>query len=138
MKRSILPIIALICLVSGSTNAAVPQLINYQGALADSHGAGLDTTVNIKFSIYDAAVSGSLLWTETQGGIIVTGGLFNVLLGSVSPLDVLIFSGPVRYLGITVGADPEISPRIQLVTFHINFLCSANYSDDLLNGNFRY
>ena len=66
MKRFITPIIALICLMSGSSNAAATQLINYQGSLADSLGTGLDTIVRMVFTIYDDPSVGSVIWTETN------------------------------------------------------------------------
>ena len=125
--------IVLIITAFSSANAAVPQLINYQGVLADSTGAGLDTTVNITFSIYENAVGLTAIWVEAHAGVIVTGGLFSVLLGSVTPLDVSIFGAPIRYLGITVGADPEMSPRTQLVSvpyaFNSKHADLAIYSD---------
>lgn len=104
------------------TNAAVPQLINYQGVLTDSAGTGLDTTVNITFTIYDDPSAGSPIWTEVQN-ITVVDGLFNAKLGE-DPFNTMqssFFSGPLRYLGITVGADPEISPRVQLVSVPYSF-----------------
>ena len=113
--------IVLIITAFSSTNAAVPQLINYQGVLADSTGAGLDTTVNVTFSIYESAVSPTPIWLEVHGSVTVTGGLFSVLLGSITPLDVTIFDTPFRYLGIRVGADPEITPRSQLVSVPYSF-----------------
>ena len=110
---------AVICLLalSTQTNASVPKIINYQGVLTDSAGTGLDTTVNITFGIYDAAVSGGVIWTEVQN-ITVVEGLFSAKLGenSFNPLGSTIFSSPLRYLGITVGTDPELSPRVQLVS----------------------
>ena len=120
MRTFLMLAIALVAAFS-STNAAVPQLINYQGVLTDSTGAGLDTTVNMSFGIYDAALGGTLLWSEPLPIVTVTAGLFNVLLGSLSPLDASIFSDPVRYLGITVGADPEMTPRTKLVSVLYSF-----------------
>lgn len=114
--------------LTSQTNAGAPQLINYQGVLADSTGAGLDTTVNITFSIYENAVGLTPIWVEAHAGVIVTGGLFNVLLGSTTPLDVSIFGGSILYLGITIGADPEISPRTQLVSVPYSF--NSEHADE--------
>ena len=111
-----------LCALSNNTHAAVPQLINYQGVLTDSTGAGLNTTVNITFTIYDDPSAGSVIWTEVQN-ITVVDGLFSALLGedSFNPMQSSFFSNPLRYLGITVGADPEISPRTQLVSVPYSF-----------------
>ncbi|MCK4823635.1 hypothetical protein KA005_48230, partial [bacterium] len=58
---------------------------------------------------------GHHFWGEGQSTT-VTNGLFNVILGVVIPLSDTVFSGGDRYLGITVGADPEISPRTLLTS----------------------
>ncbi|MCH8026833.1 MAG: tail fiber domain-containing protein [candidate division Zixibacteria bacterium] len=132
MRTFLMLAIVLIAAIS-PIKAAVPQLINYQGVLTDSTGAGLDTTVNITFGIYENAVGLTPIWVEAHSGVIVTGGLFSVLLGSITPLDVSIFGGTIRYLGITVGADPEMSPRTQLVSVPFSYQSEhadlAIYSD---------
>ena len=115
MRNFLTLAIVLIAAIS-SAKAAVPQLINYQGVLADSTGAGLDTTVSMVFTIYDGPSAGVSVWTETQPVVTVSAGLFNVLLGSVTPILDTVFNGTTRYLGIAVAGDPEISPRIALVS----------------------
>lgn len=94
-------------------NSQIPQLINYQGILADNAGDEITGARSIQFLIYDAATSGSLLWSETQG-VDVEDGLFNVLLGSVVPIPHDIFEEPLRFLAIKVEADNEMLPRQQL------------------------
>jgi hypothetical protein len=108
--------LGIIVLASVSASGAVPELINYQGVLADSLGNPLDTTVSMRFSIHDAPVGGTERWSETQNAVTVNGGLFNVLLGSVNDLHDSIFSAPYRYLEIQIGDDPETEPRQRLVT----------------------
>lgn len=120
MRTFLMLAIVLITAIS-STNAAVPQLINYQGVLTDSTGAGLDTTVPVTFSIYDAAVGGTLIWSEPIPNVTVTAGLFSVLLGSVTTLSGSVFDDTTRYLGIKVGSDPEILPRTLLVSVPYSF-----------------
>ena len=70
------------------------------------------------------------LWSETQS-VIVTNGLFNVILGSINPIDVDDLGG-TRYLGITVGTDPEISPRSKLIPVPIS---EKAKNSDLLDNN---
>jgi hypothetical protein len=72
--------------------------------------------VSIVFTIYDAATDGNSKWTETQSSIVVTEGLFNILLGSTNPIPDTVFNEPNRYLGITVDADPELVPRSQITS----------------------
>jgi hypothetical protein len=89
--------------------AAVPQRINYQGYLTDSAGNPVNGSVSVVFSIYGAATGGTAIWTETQT-VVVNNGSFNVQLGSVNSLP-SPFPGSPTYLGIKVGADPEMTPR---------------------------
>ncbi len=116
MRTFLMLTIVLIVTAFSSANAAVPQLINYQGVLTDSTGSGLDTTVSMVFTIYDDPSAGVSVWTETQPVVTVSAGLFNVLLGSVAPILDTVFNGTTRYLGIAVAGDPEISPRTALVS----------------------
>jgi hypothetical protein len=116
-----------IILLCSMALAGVPQLINYQGRLTDVGGNALDTTVSIVFTIYDDSTGGTAKWTETQGSVTVTDGLFNVLLGSVNPIMDTVFNDDTRYLGITVGGDPEISPRIRIVS--VGYAMQAKNAD---------
>jgi len=97
--------------------ADVPHQMYYQGHLADAGGAPLDTTVSMTFTIYDDSASGATVWwTETQPNVVVINGLFNVILGSQNGIRDTVFADTIRWLGITVGADSEITPRYKLVT----------------------
>jgi len=92
--------------------------IAYQGRLADSAGAPLTGTYNMIFRLYDAATGGAPLWEEPwsgSNGVRVSDGLFNVMLGSLTliPAD-LIAGHSSLFLGITVGTDDEMAPRVQL------------------------
>jgi hypothetical protein len=95
--------------------ADVPRLINFQGRLTDAAGKYVsDGSYSVTFSIYSVPSGGSALWTETQS-VTVTKGLFNVILGSVTPIPNSIFDSYVdTYLGILVEADAEMTPRQRL------------------------
>lgn len=112
--------------------AEVPQRINYQGYLTDSGGNPIDRTVSIVFSIYDVATGGTALWSETQNSVVVSGGLFSVQLGSVNPLP--SFSGSPRYLGIKVGADPEMTPRQLLASAPYALNAATATNADTVDG----
>ena len=101
--------------------AGVPQLINYQAVLTDSLGINVNDTVDITFTIYDASAGGNTVWSETQTSIAVEDGLFKVFLGSVTQLIDTVFNDTVRYLGIQVNSDPEISPRTRLVSMAYSY-----------------
>lgn len=96
-----------------TANAAVPHLLNYQGKLTDSSGNPLNGSYSLTFRIYDAETAGSLLWEETQSGVIIQKGIFSILLGSVTNL-VLPFDKPY-FLEIKVGNE-VMSPRQRITS----------------------
>ena len=90
--------------------SAVPFRINYQGYLTSSSGTPINATVTMTFKIYNDSSGGIPLYSETQS-VSVANGLYNVALGTVSSLiPALSFDIPY-YLGVTVGADAEMTPR---------------------------
>ncbi|MEZ4867549.1 MAG: hypothetical protein R3C14_39850 [Caldilineaceae bacterium] len=101
-------------LAASISTAGIP----YQGRLADSNGNPLTQTVNITFRLYAAASGGTPLWEEGWTGansVQVSDGLFNVMLGSVNPIGQAVITGNGNlFLGITVGTDSEMNPRVQL------------------------
>ncbi|UCB51525.1 MAG: hypothetical protein JSV10_05860 [Candidatus Zixiibacteriota bacterium] len=120
MKRNVSVTVFLFVMllaVAPMATADVPNQIYYQGQLTDALGAPLDTIVSMTFAIYiDSSAGSPYVWTETQTGVEVSGGLFSVLLGSVTPIDETAFTDDWRWLGITIGSDPEIRPLTKLVT----------------------
>ncbi|MBK7473631.1 MAG: hypothetical protein IPI73_26340 [Betaproteobacteria bacterium] len=106
MRAIILLLSAALC--CGSVQALVPHQINYQGYLTNPGGTPVNASVTMVLNLYNVPTGGAALYTETQM-VTVTNGVFNVLIGSVTPL-ALPFDVPY-YLGIMVGADPEMTPR---------------------------
>ena len=92
--------------------------IAYQGRLADADGNPLTDTYNMIFRLYDVASGGIFLWEELWTGsnsVQVSDGLFNVMLGSMEPIPQSVITGhDSLFLGITVGTDDEMTPRVQL------------------------
>jgi len=130
LKKSLI-FVAIILFVALSLNAQVPQLINYQGVLTNASGNPLNGSFSINFSLYSVPSGfGVLLWSETQT-IPVTDGLFNVLLGSITPIPYSVFNGADKYLAIKVGSDPEMTPRKRLVSVGYSYRA---YEADKLDG----
>ncbi len=88
---------------------ATPQVMTHQGRLFDMAGTPVTGTQDIKFAIYDLEVGGVELWSETIT-VDLDEGYFSAVLGEMVVLDEVVFDGSVRFLGITVGADPEMTP----------------------------
>ena len=112
MKRLILVMLLTVACITCSAShitAEVPHLISYQGRLTDATGIPIEGSRSVTFRIYDSEVAGNLLWNETHSNVTATEGIFEVLLGSVTSLN-LPFDKQY-YLAIKVGSDPEMSPR---------------------------
>ncbi|MFZ6186193.1 collagen-like protein, partial [Nannocystis pusilla] len=75
----------------------------------------VDGTQDITFAIYDAEVAGNEIWAETIS-VTFDEGFFSVRLGEQLVLDEIVFDGSTRWLGITVGSDPEMTPRAAIVS----------------------
>jgi len=112
MKKALLSMAMMLSflMLFHSAAFAIPRLISYQGTLNDANGLPVSSTVSITFNIYDVETGGVDLWTETQN-VAVSNGLFNVKLGSEQELPSSVFLSDELYLGIQVGADPEMVPR---------------------------
>ena len=121
MKSRILSVVfAVVALVAfASFSQTAPQLINYQGRLMDNAGQPVDgVTVDISFTFYSALSGGTAYLSVAQEDVLVTGGLYNVLIGSgtvtagtESGLADLFQKHPNVWMGVAVGADPEMTPR---------------------------
>ncbi len=96
--------------------AQVPSAINFQGNLTDpgTGNAIADGAYDMDFSLFDANIDGVQLWSESQLGVSVQNGIFNVILGSVNQLDPAVFNQPV-WLEITINAE-TLGPRIELAS----------------------
>jgi len=110
---------ALSILVPGHSAAAVPPVLNFSGRLGTDVGdfTGAATLVG---TIYDGPASQPLalaLWTESQD-VYVDQGRFHMLLGAdpSNPLPVELVDAPELYIGIAVGDDDEMVPRMRLVS----------------------
>lgn len=105
----------LVLILSGQVAwGQIPQTMSYQGVLTDAKGSLVsDGVYRIAFKLYTAAEGGTPIWSETQS-ITVKDGLFNVTLGSVTPLD-LPFD-QLYWLAIAIGEGSELSQRMQLTS----------------------
>lgn len=101
-----------------STANSSTSTIAYQGRLADSSGTPLTGTYTMVFRLYNTASGGAPLWEEqwtAANSVAVSDGLFNVMLGSITPVPQNILpSNASLWLGISVGTDSEMTPRVQL------------------------
>ncbi len=127
----IFTMLAIATLLWAQTAGAIPLqsvatassgTIAYQGRLADSAGDPIVAdTFPMVFRLYaSASVDANPLWTEhwtSTNEVEVSDGLFNVMLGSLEPIPQSVITGnDTLFLGISVGSDDEMTPRMQLGT----------------------
>ncbi len=125
MKRLIpLTILAASLLLGGSSawaQASPPELITYQGRLANASDEALTGTYAMTFKFYDASSTGTLLLTDTASSVSVNLGLFTVKLGGAlttgteSSLAGVFRNHAAVYLEMKVGTE-TLSPRVQMIS----------------------
>jgi hypothetical protein len=103
----------------------IPNLINYQGRLTDTDDNPVtDGEYLVTFTIWKDPTSTAPTdrkWISPDCPVLVINGLFNWQLGSRESLAPwTIANDSALWLGIKVGADPELSPRTRL--------CAAPYA----------
>lgn len=123
------PVLAVVTALAGPAAAAVPITITHQGRLFDAAGQPIDDTLDVVFALYDAVDAPVPIWSEVHT-ITFDHGYFSVDLGEVAPVDKPVLDGTARYLGITVGNDPEMVPRARVASVPYA-LQASNVSGDI-------
>lgn len=112
---------------AGSTG--VPGVMLYEGYLTGADGAPvLDGAYDFTFSLYEAPTGGDPVWTGQHPGVFVESGVVRVRLGDGAdsqPLDIPF--DRQYYLGIQLGGDPEMTPRLELASTAYSF--RARFAD---------
>lgn len=100
---------------TSGTLAATTVTMPYEGRLTDSSDNPLSSSIKMTFALYSVEAGGTALWTEQQNNVVVTGGYFNVMLGSVMPIpQSLLSTHDDLFLGIAINTDGEVTPRLRL------------------------
>jgi hypothetical protein len=147
MKRHLALLIAAVCgvfvLVSApqQADAAINPWISFQGKLTNPDGTNVaDGTLSIRFRIYTdptadtGACASTCKWEETQASVSVSAGRFQVNLGSVTTLPGSVdFNGSALYLGVKVGSDAEMTPRVRLTA--VPYAFNADTIDGFDSGS---
>ncbi len=109
--------------------AEIPATLSYQGKITDTDGIGLNGTYPVTFKIYDVETGGTELWSESHGSILVNKGLFSVILGNITPLE-LPFDEQY-WLEIIIDGD-DMSPRQPINA--VAYAFRAGIADSLAGG----
>ena len=116
-------LMAALLVVNLARSQSVPQLINYQGRLTNASGLPLDgDSVNLTFRFYGVQSGPSPLYlTVLQQNVLVSKGIYNVLIGSGTPtpgtektLADVFQRHPEVWMGVQVNTDPELAPRSRI------------------------
>lgn len=114
---------------------ASAPLLSYQGRLLDptTGSPKPDSIYPMTFSLYGVETLGSPLWSEGKD-VTVSAGVFSTLLGDATPLDLGLFDGRPLWLGVTVGTDREVAPRLAVA--YVPYALHANHAGnaDTLDG----
>ena len=125
LRRVLVVLSMLFVAMTAWAQPGIPEKITYQGILVDTTGIPVcDSSWSISVSLYDRALGGSALWTETHE-ISTKGGVFGVILGSKVPLT-LSFDNHL-WLGVALENRTE-QPR--------TFLTSVPYALNARNALF--
>lgn len=103
-----LMLLSSLSILNAQTNLSV------QGTIQNFNGSAVDNGLyDVIFKLYTTDAGGAAVWSETQS-VQVTGGVYSVLLGSVTPLTAAF--DQTYYLGITLPGGPELTPRSRLTS----------------------
>lgn len=112
--------------------SAVPAFINYQGFLSDSLGVPLDTTIAMTFVLYADSAGSTPLWSESHPAVSIHGGIFAVMLGSITPFPQRLFDGSVRWFRMQIDGDPLTQPPLEIASvayaFRSQFADTASFA----------
>lgn len=96
--------------------AAAPLALSNHGHLTDGSGAPLTGSHTLVFSLYDdASATNPAVWTETHT-VDFTDGDYSVVLGNGSTIDEALLEQYPLFLGLSVDANPEMTPRYEVVS----------------------
>ena len=143
MRKTMYGLVAgfVLAVVSAHARAVDPPLLlNYQGRLTDAAGDPRNGMFMMTFQVFDAEAAGNPLpsgtpWEETQN-VDVADGIFNVLLGGVTPLPAELFdgepmddaAGPLCFLEVTVRGE-TLAPRRRITSVAYALRAGANNID---------
>jgi hypothetical protein len=107
-------IVLLLLLVSATALAQVPRTFTFQGVLGDASGTLVpDGPHTLVVKIYDNV--GATLFTETHS-VTTVRGVFNVTVGSVTPIPASLTFDAQYQLGVAVDGGAELLPRTPLAS----------------------
>jgi len=118
MKNVLYSALTLLFLVAFATQgfAQLMPTLSIQGILKKANGVAVDDgTYNVTFKLYETPTGGMSIWSETQGALEVSSGIYSATLGANPAFPLNVAFNTLYYLGVTVGS-AELTPRILLTS----------------------
>jgi hypothetical protein len=104
--------------------------------VTDAGGTTIDGVHDLTFRIYPMSAPSPVagpLWVETHDDVQITGGLFNVILGTITTFPSYLFnSGSNLWLSVAVDQDSEMSPWTRITS--VPWAFRATVADSALNA----
>lgn len=127
-------------LAAGSGAVEVPPYIHFSAILTDPAGAPVNGQMSIKVRLYQDESGGEAVFEEDFQAVMARDGLLGLTIGSRTDGGVPagLFAAGEIWLGVTVEADQEMTPRLRIMSVPFAYLCmdSGHAGDaDTLQGN---
>ncbi len=107
-------LVTLVSLLCASMSFAAPTKLSQQGRLLDGDGAPLSGGHGLAFTLHDAETDGNEVWREERV-VQFEEGYYSIVLGTVTPLDDLLFAGGTVWMQLSVDG-AVLSPRQEVVS----------------------
>jgi hypothetical protein len=132
LPRLLSPALVMMLACAATAHAQIPRTISFQGVLADATGEFVPDGVHrLTVRIYDSPSAASAIFSETHDAIVVR-GVFNVIIGSQTPIPATLSFDRAYFLGVSVGSDAELVPRTPMTS--VPYALRAGIANDLATG----
>lgn len=113
--------------------AVVPGEVSYQGLLLDDTGTPVTASVDLGFELFEAATGGTSVWGESHPDVQVVDGVYDVRLGSTTPLTPELVAGGSLYLEISVDGE-TLTPRQPLLVVPYALRSAVSENTEQVDG----
>jgi hypothetical protein len=120
-------VLLVVCLAPAAL-AVVPGEINYQGLLLDSGGDPITGPTDLDFALFEVTSGGVSVWSESHTDVDVLDGVYDVILGSTTPITSALLAGGALWLEIGVEGE-TLSPRQRIVA--VPYALRASEADNV-------
>jgi hypothetical protein len=132
LPRILVPSLLLLALVLADAHAQIPRTISFQGVLADASGNFVaDGVHRLTVRLYDSPTAASAIYSETHDATVVR-GVFNVIIGSQTPIPPSLSFDRAYFLGVSVGTGAELLPRTPMTS--VPYALRAGVANELAPG----